>query len=321
MSGPAPLPRYLIHTYLVSILVFVISLFIGSYYIDGDQKSYRRVYAELPTLDVGEGYLFFAQNLSSTEPGYYIIAWIFSRILEKDIFIAFSNAILAFLCMKLFLKWRSSVYIASLIILTNFYFYVLYFAAERLKFSFIFLVLAFIYINRKQFYLFSAFALITHVQTFIMYMFLLFNSFVVEMIRVLNSGRIKKIFALCISGLVLSLFFMFNQIETKFYSYANESIELMDALRLSLFFLLAMFYSRKRLETASMFIPLYIAVLIVGGERINLYGYFIFLYYALPINKGVNIGVLVTSIFFFDKNIVFIKNIFQFGNGFVQNVS
>lgn len=297
-------------------MVFFISLYIGSQYTGGDQEFYRKVYAVLPTLGVVEGYQFFKVNLTSAEPGYYIIAWLFSRVLEKDIFVAIANTILAFVCMKIFLKWKASVYIASLIVLTNFYLYVLFFAAERLKFSFIFLAIAIIYVNHKRFYLFSALSLTAHAQTFILYMALLFDYFVVELKRVFALGRIKKPFLISCIGVFILLGFMYNQLETKFYSHVNENFDIMDTLRLSLFLLLAAFYSRKKLETVSLFIPLYVVAMIIGGDRVNLYGYFIFLYYALPINKGINMGILGTSIYFIFKNYMFIDNIFKFGNGF-----
>jgi len=47
-----------------------------------------------------------------------------------------------------------------------------------------------------------------------------------------------------------------------------------------------------------------------------LYGYFVFLYYALPVNKGINAGVLVTSAYFINASYGFMVNIFQHGNGF-----
>jgi hypothetical protein len=62
---------------------------------------------------------------------------------------------------------------------------------------------------------------------------------------------------------------------------------------------------------------LFIVSFILGGERINMYGYFIFLYYALPVNKGYNIDILVTAVFFLVKNYLFVASILSKGTGFI----
>ena len=67
------------------------------------------------------------------------------------------------------------------------------------------------------------------------------------------------------------------------------------------------------------FFPLFIAVFLIGGERVNMIGYFVFLYYALPINKGFNFGVLLTSAYFLAASFGFTINIIEHGDGFYGN--
>ena len=65
-----------------------------------------------------------------------------------------------------------------------------------------------------------------------------------------------------------------------------------------------------------MFIPLFIAVLLVGGDRINMISYIVFLYFSLPIKKGLNFGVIVSSVYFMVATIFFVGNILLYGDGF-----
>ena len=61
-----------------------------------------------------------------------------------------------------------------------------------------------------------------------------------------------------------------------------------------------------------------IAVFMVGGDRVNIFGYFAFLYYGLQIRRGWNFGVLATSLYFTYSSIGFLINVFQLGDGFPQ---
>lgn len=65
-----------------------------------------------------------------------------------------------------------------------------------------------------------------------------------------------------------------------------------------------------------MFIPLFMAVFLFGDERINILGYFIFLYYALFVRRGLNVGVLITSVYFAYASYGHLVRIFKYGNGF-----
>ena len=45
-------------------------------------------------------------------------------------------------------------------------------------------------------------------------------------------------------------------------------------------------------------------------------GYFVFLYYALPIRNGLNIGVVATSIYFLFASLNFLTKVIEHGDGF-----
>jgi hypothetical protein len=270
----------------------------------------------LPTLSFADGFIHYSQTLTSIEPGYYTISWIFSRFLEKDLFISILNAILAFYSMQLLIRWRASIYVAASIVLTNFYFYVLFFAAERLKVSFIFLTMALAHVNGSKFYFFSALSAISHIQILIVYMMLLFREFSIEFIRIITSGKIKKYFLIGLIAFFLTLVVMSGQIIEKLSAYVVIGFDIQSVYKLLVFYFMTLVYSRNRSDVTILFIPLFIAVLMIGDERINMFGYFVFLYYAIPINKGFNMGVVLTSAYFFYKTIIFVHNIIVSGDGF-----
>src|SRR6266702_2996561 len=87
-------------------IVLLISLSIMPFYTHGDQTYYRRAYEELPGLSLTKGYFFYSQCLGSREYVHFFLSWVASRFVEKDVFIAFFNAIFAYVAMSLFQKWK-----------------------------------------------------------------------------------------------------------------------------------------------------------------------------------------------------------------------
>lgn len=301
-----------------AILVLLLSLLISPFYTEGDQTRYIRVYEALPDLDLTEGFSVYYSITGSQEFVHFILSWVASPFVEKDLFVALSNSILAYVAMSLFQKWKASVTIALLLILTNFYFLVLYFAAERLKFGFIFLALSMIYIDHvKRFSAFILLAFSSHAQVIIVYVSILFNAFIKQILKLFRTWKVAKSTLFIIPFLFIPPLLVGNQIIAKFQGYYDiQEFSLVEMARISIFLLLALWYSKKKNETFIIFIPIMIAVFLVGGFRINMFGYFAFLYYGMQFRGGWNFGVLATSGYFACSSIVFLANIFQHGLGF-----
>jgi hypothetical protein len=79
---------------------------------------------------------------------------------------------------------------------------------------------------------------------------------------------------------------------------------------------LTLWYAKKKKEVVLIFIPLFVSVYLIGGERVNMMGYFVFLYYVLPIKKGFNMGILTTSAYFLYVTYMFMINVIEYGDGF-----
>ena len=299
-----------------AVFVLLLSLITMPFYINGDQIGYRKVYEALPGLGLIDGYLFYNLNVSSKEFVHFILSWVASRFIEKDIFVSFSNSILAYVAMTLFRKWKASVPIAFWLIMSNFYFYVLYFSAERLKFGFIFLALSMIYIDRiKRVFGFATLAIISHAQIIIVYVSILFDVIVRQIAKLYRTSKVSKSLLFLVPFLFIPILLVGNQIYEKFPSYYSER-SLTELAKIMVFFLLALWYSNNKMEVFMVFVPIFVAVYMVGGDRVNIFGYFAFLYYGMQCKGGWNLGVLATSAYFSYGSVAFLVNVFQYGDGF-----
>ena len=309
--------RYGLASIFVTVSVFGLSMLISPLYIYGDQIEYRRVYSYIQGLGFFDSFYFYSSALDSHELIHFFLSWIFSNAgIDKDLFVSFFNAVLAFFIMKLFYKWKVKIYISIFLVLSNFYFYVLFFSAERLKFRFIFMILSIIYIKRLRiFYFIATLSFFSHVQMIIIYISMFFGSMFQSVRRFLMSGRLPGALIFVSLVAVFPLLLMTEQLTSKFMVYRSDN-DIFELLRIFAFFVLSVWYAKNKMEAAFVFIPLIIAVYFVGGDRINIFGYFAFLYYGLPVRGGVNFGVIATGLYFAYVGAGFIYNIVTYGVGF-----
>ena len=107
-----------------------------------------------------------------------------------------------------------------------------------------------------------------------------------------------------------------SAITRKIIGYSSSYGGLSEFLRLLIFLIMALYYSERKIQTLTHFIPLFIVVFFIGDGRVNMIAYIFFLYSALQYRNGLNLGVLVTTLYFFYLNIDFVKRIILDGNGF-----
>ena len=301
---------------ILSVLIFFITYSIIGFYQFGDQLHYRLLYINLNELSLGDAFVLAKSSISSIEPVYIIISWISSNLnIEKDLVMSLANAILVYYAIAVMQlkKFNVSLLIIILIIL-NFYFIILFFAAERLRFAILFMFMFMTTINTKKSAMYILLSIISHVQMLILYLFVVFKNIVFK-IKTLYKFSFKTLFIM----LSLTIFlFLFKDYIIDKVSYYMKNPNLADLIKPLLFFMLSMFYSKNHKETILIFIPLFIGILLLGGDRLNMFGYLIFLYYGLQVNRGLNFGIVIVSIYFFIKSIFFIDNILTYGNGFYR---
>jgi len=267
-------------------------------------------------LNLVDGYLYYVARIQSMELVHYLFSWLGGHLaIEKNIFYALFNGLLAYLFLEYCNRNNVSVWIAVLVVLTNFYFFVLYFAAERLKIAFVFFFLSLVILNKRKLAFFSAFlSVLTHAQMAIIYSSMVFE----KIFSPILNGKVKKSSLIISIALSIPIFLLFEHMSRKYLFYSAIAAEkgVTDLMRILMFFGVAFYYAQNKKESVLIFAPIIIAVLLVGGDRVNMMGYFIFLYYALKYNRGINWGVLISSAYFTFATFQFIGNILARANGF-----
>jgi len=303
---------------LLLITVFAISMVVGALYTEGDQYIYGKVYDAIGTLTLAEAFVFYTQSLSSIEIVHFIFIWSLSSYFPKVLLFSIVNTIFAGLVVRVFDLIKVNFLVTCVFLLSNFYIYVLFFAAERLKFGFLLLVLSLciqsgkILKNSLLFISMSA-----HFQMILVYAPKAFEVAIASLVRLLKVQR----FNLKILAVLAPLIFLpviGDALLTKMQAYEYNGTGF-DFVRISCFLMLTLWYAAKENSIKSaitMFIPLFVAVYFVSGDRVNMIAYIYFLYFALRYKNGLNTGVLITSIYFFGKTTLFLSSINQFGHGF-----
>ena len=298
----------------IVINVYVFSYLIDPYYSSGDPSLYRKVYEELAELSILEGYKYYSTNLDSKELIHFLFSWFFSNLgVDRSVFNASSSAVLAYVAILFFRQRDTSIIIIILIILTNLYFILLYTTTERLKFSLIFFGLSLL--NRKKsfkFYILVFLAITSHVQILIFYLAMFFckafREFPTFIIRKVVPKELLFIFLFSLLLLLIS----FEQITLKLSSY-YEPRDLSELIKVFSLYVVALYYSKHKTDITIIYFPLFVAIFLLGGERLNMFGYFIFLYFMLPIKKGFNLPVLASSVYFLYWSVNFVVSIIEDG--------
>ncbi len=311
--------KFFLFNFSVVLLVYFLSLVLLNYYTNGDQEHYIRAYEGLADRNLLEGFLFYNGALSSGEFVHFILSWILSGHVEKNIFIATSNAILAYFTSKLLIKWNVNLLVIFSIVVLNFYFIVLYTGAERLKFGVLFMIISFYYFEHtKRFILFSIIAVLAHTQILIVYLSMIFYFYSNQLFIVMNYQKIKKIALYILVLSILIFVVIYDQLIKKFLGYLDIK-PITELFQWFVLLIMSLYYSKDRSQTFMVFLALAVVILLVGGMRVNMLAYLAFLYYGLQYNRGVNIGVISMSMYFFVKSIPFVYAIFEHGNGFSDN--
>lgn len=306
--------------------VFNISLILGNLYVGGDNIGYGAIYNGVAGQDIFNAYFLYSYIIKTVEFVHFIFIWIASNLgIDRVFFLSICNTLLAGLLIKTFDNLKVSFLVTSCFILTNFYLYVLFFDTERLKFGFIFYLLFFLFKNQNRpSFIFLILSIFSHLQILILFLGRGLQLFINEIKPLLFKFQLKKSLLLA-SPMILVLFLAINTTQVagtnylfyKVMAYSGDR-SLYDFIRITIFFLIALFYTKDKSETLIYFLPLFIAVYFVGGDRVNMMGYIFCLYYCLPYRAGLNLGVLITSLYFLYANINFVKKIILYGNGFYE---
>ncbi len=305
----------------IGVVVFFASLVLSRLYVDGDQLGYHRAYSLMEGLGLRDGFVMYEHNVSGAEYVHFFVSLLGSNLgIDKNALMSLFNAILAVYSLKLLEKWGADFRVACLIVLTNFYIFVLYFAAERLKFGFLFLVLSLLYYNRAW-YSYSLFFLSiwSHLSMLLIYA----SAWIAK-----NYDNFRSVAKMRSKSFYLSLLMLLPPLllvlyESKLilwklgtYIERNTDLSAMSFMPLGVLIVLTGIYAKDMRKSLVIFAPFVVGVALLGSSRLNMLAYFIFLGFGLRVNGSINAGVLITSAYFLYKSIGFLANIIVYGHGF-----
>lgn len=304
---------------LIGLLVFLLSFTISGFYSLGDQLGYHSAYNIIRGVDISFGFELYRSYISSVEPVHYLISAIGSNFLvDKNLYFGFINGVLAVYTVRWMQSLGVSYTFTLPFIFTNYYMLVLYLTAERLKLSMLFFVLAAVLLSKKHKIAALSLALLSHLTITI----LIFGKIFEYLVTVQTTNK-KEVVNLTLKGAVLSavmlalLAFYGEYLLWKGYQYYviadnnfGRFLPTLGCLALSIY------YAKAIKKPIAFFLPIIVAFILFGGARVNMFAYFTFLYYALPVNRGINFGTIVTSTYLMFKSYTFLSNVFTTHQGY-----
>jgi len=304
---------------LIFIFLFFYSYIIGSKYIYSDQQIYREVYDKIKNYSLFDAYIFYARSLDSLEIVHFIIIWIGSRIIQKDILMSIINSILGIVGYRVLRKWGSSKINAVFIVFANYYFLILYFAAERLKFGFLLFGIALLSYNKKLIKILSEIlSIFAHVQMIIAYILYKMPLIVKSFNKIIIKLKFKFSTLIVLSGFIVSVILIRNQLVNKIIHYYYVNKTFMELIKSFIFIILCIYYSKRRKIAILQSLFIIFSVLIVGSTRVNIFLFYFLLFNILQNqNKKGKYVLYILNVYYLINSILFIKDIIFYGRSFL----
>lgn len=297
-------------------LAFAFSMYIAPFYTKGDQIPYSKFYEEC-FLQSTDQWFCYKNTLDSSEPLYFFLSKIAHLFLDKLTFISIFNALFVYTLTLLVCNFYKNVWhrhIFIWLIFLNYYIYVLFFSAERLKFGFIFVCLSLLFTKSKRFSLFFS-AVLAHTQ-----MIFMITPYFTNLIFKSKLSRFKK-FGIISTGVMagFGLFIVLrSHIEAKILAYTvldGGGSNFIGVAKTAVFVILAAASTRKY-DPLIAGIPLLVASFILGGERISILAFFMYLGYVIYYNRKMDIPMVIVMLYFVYSGYGFLTNIINYGTGY-----
>lgn len=303
---------------LFALVAFGFSLVVFPYYTEGDQSHYIKFYEAMESLDIVTGYVAYLNYLGAVEPLYYLIVYLGSGFISKTLLFSIFNAILAYYLSKTLIALNvNKVLIFSLLL--NYYLVVLFFAAERLKVSMTFFLISFHQRTLFKSYFFILLSILSHLQAMLLVVATKFTFIFSEIKRFFPRSVLKRMFFyMLIAGAVFgAIIFMFDGLRRKFEIY-SAVVRVDGVIKPMVFMALTLLYAQRNyFKIILIFIPLTVASVIVGPDRIVIFCYFVFFAFAVQVRRGLNVGMILTLCYFLYQGVDFVINIIKYNTGYI----
>lgn len=293
--------------FLIAIIIFLFSLFVAPFHVNGDQAYYLTAFEEMNGLSIGDGLIVYQSHIYTNEPVHFFISWFFSNIgVSKNIAMSALNSLLGVLFAKILLVRKYPLWLI-LILLFNSYLMVMFFTLERNKIAFIFILILILY---RRFFLYIL-AIFSHASTII----ILLPSMLINYFKIHASGFSRKYAFLAFTILLLIVsIFLAEHLSGKLLSYSDSDVNEGGApILLFAIFLLALIFSENKKNVIIFFFPLIFLYFFIGPTRLNMYGFFIYLYLSNPRNSYFQIVTGFLGVYLLFKSCEYLIMIINFG--------
>jgi hypothetical protein len=306
---------------IVAALVVAKTILLFPYILDGDMYVYNNLYELVNNLNIIDGYLIYTSNINSAEIIHYLLIWISSNTsIPRVVFLATFNALIAYLAFTILFNSRNYL-ILSFLLLFNVYADVLYFSAERLKFSIIILILALQFKPAIVKALIASCAVAAHVQTVLIIM--LFNIIKINSnsIKTLKGRNLKNLIIIGLAFLTVGLSPLSDHAISKVTAY-NSDYGGVIPYKTILISIALVYVAPRKLGALLASVISVIAAMYIGDGRINFILYYILLIVCIRGGGNIKRGLAVTlASYGAYQDISFMQNVLLLGTGFKEDGS
>lgn len=304
-----------------ALIIFVISLSLSPLFVNGDQEAYHGFYNScFKYEELLQEFKCYNSSLGTQEPIYFLITKIFHFFVSKDVLMASINAIIVFLFVKLVCRLHlksNFIHVFFILFLLNYYVVVLFFSAERLKVSILFLLISFFLIGGKSL-LAKVLMILTHMQMIFIY----FVDFIYHLFNK-NNKKLWAKFVMVIGGAILLgviYYYMRDHIDRKVIGYSSRVAEsessLISSLK-SLIFALLTYISVQKNIVILIHVPLIIGANILGSGRILIMSFFVYIACLIYFKGKIDFLGYIVLFYFAFKSIGYWQNVIRYGTGFL----
>lgn len=308
---------------LVAIFGYLISLSLLHNYTEGDQVQYRIFYDKIVGLSFFDAGLVAEIEISSKEPLTLLILWLGANLgVSKDIWISLLNVVLIMGLYTLLSKHKAPWFVI-LLFFSNFYFLVLITSAERLKISYIFIIYAFLFSSYKR-GLLLLLAPLAHLQSFVFLFGLIASVSHKELLNIVFKLRINKrapirVVILTVTAFML-IYLLMEGFVLKIDAYMH-SAELFSFVNIVLLMIIVVAATKNKSRMILALIPMFIAVGVVGGDRVNMIAVTLALGLLIFEQRLKHPLVLMLLLYYAIKSIPYIISVYEYGDGFYGSLN
>lgn len=300
--------RTFLASWLYPLIIVLVSLILFGYYTEQDMHVYEATYEGLAGRGLQDAYDFYRNAVGGGELVHFSVSYIGSTIgIPRSIVMSAVNGVVASIVGRWLVKNEVHPLVAVFLAF-NYYLFVIYIPAERLKFACAFFLLAAISRKRKSLSYFLSVA--SHLQA-LLFLAPIAAARAAPVVHALLQGKLKRkqatLLAIIVSAIMVGAYLLKDQLEYKFAQYGGRS-DVLDVLKPAVFLVPSLVYAgrAKWLEVSLVFLPILIAAAIVGSDRVTVVAAGAFVAYGVTRRRGLNLGMSAFIAYFTWKTVEFL---------------